>query len=38
MAEAAMLEFDRGAFAGVPASPDLDWLRGCVAYLVRRDA
>ena len=38
MADAAALEFDRSAFAGVPASPDLDWLRGCVAYLVRRDA
>jgi geranylgeranyl diphosphate synthase type II len=37
-AEAAAREFDSSAFAGVPASPDLEWLRGCVAYLVRRDA
>jgi hypothetical protein len=26
------------AFAGVPASLDLEWLRGCVGYLARRDA
>ena len=25
------------AFAGVSASPDLDWLRSCVNYLVQRD-
>ena len=37
-AEAAAREFDSSAFAGVPASPDLEWLRGCVDYLVRRDA
>jgi len=37
-AEAAAREFERSAFAGVPASPDLEWLRGCVDYLVRRDA
>ena len=37
-AEAAVREFDSSAFAGVPASPDLEWLRGCVDYLVRRDA
>jgi geranylgeranyl pyrophosphate synthase len=37
-AEAAAREFDSSAFAGVPASPDLDWLRACVDYLVRRDA
>ena len=36
--DAAALEFDTVAFAGTPASPDLDWLRGCVDYLVRRDA
>jgi len=37
-AEAAAREFDTSAFAGVPASPDLEWLRACVDYLVRRDA
>ncbi len=37
-AEAAAREFDASAFAGAPASPDLDWLRACVDYLVRRDA
>ena len=29
--------FDTSAFAGVPASPDLEWLRTCVDYLVQRD-
>ncbi len=37
-AEAAAREFESSAFAGVQASPDLEWLRGCVDYLVRRDA
>jgi geranylgeranyl pyrophosphate synthase len=37
-AEAAACEFDTSAFAGVPASPDLEWLRACVGYLIRRDA
>jgi len=37
-AEAAAREFDGSAFAGVPESPDLDWLRACVDFLVRRDA
>jgi hypothetical protein len=37
-AEAAAREFEGSAFAGVPASPDLEWLRACVDYLVRRDA
>ncbi|HTU55006.1 MAG TPA: polyprenyl synthetase family protein, partial [Acetobacteraceae bacterium] len=37
-AEAAAQEFDGAAFAGVPGSADLDWLRACVDYLVRRDA
>jgi hypothetical protein len=37
-AEAAAREFDSSAFAGVPASFDLEWLRGCVDDLVRRDA
>jgi hypothetical protein len=37
-AEAAAREFNSSAFAGVPASSDLDWLRACVDFLVRRDA
>ena len=37
-AGAAAQEFDTSAFAGAPASPDLDWLRACIDYLVRRDA
>jgi hypothetical protein len=37
-AEAAAREFDSSAFAGAPASPDLEWLRRCVDDLVRRDA
>ena len=37
-AEAAAREFDASAFAGTPASPDLDWLRACIDYLVQRDA
>src|SRR6516164_968707 len=37
-AEAAAREFDTSACAGVPASPDLEWLRACVDNLVRRDA
>jgi geranylgeranyl pyrophosphate synthase/uncharacterized protein with NAD-binding domain and iron-sulfur cluster len=37
-AEAAAREFDGSAFAGVPQSPDLDWLRAWVDFLVRRDA
>lgn len=36
-AEAAAREFSGAAFAGVPASPDLDWLRSCVDFLVQRD-
>jgi geranylgeranyl pyrophosphate synthase/uncharacterized protein with NAD-binding domain and iron-sulfur cluster len=36
-ADAARLAFDQTAFAGVPDSPDLAWLRGCVDYLVKRD-
>ena len=36
-AEAAAREFDSSAFAGVPANPDIDWLRACVDYLVSRD-
>jgi len=38
LAEAAAREFDASAFAGVPAGPDLDWLRSCVSFLVQRDA
>jgi geranylgeranyl pyrophosphate synthase/uncharacterized protein with NAD-binding domain and iron-sulfur cluster len=38
LAEAAAREFDSSAFAGVPASPDLEWLRACIDFLVRRDA
>jgi geranylgeranyl pyrophosphate synthase len=37
-AEAAAREFDNSAFAGAPAGPDLDWLRGCIGFLTRRDA
>jgi geranylgeranyl pyrophosphate synthase len=37
-AQAAAHEFDNSAFAGAPASPDLDWLRACIDYLVLRDA
>ena len=37
-AEAAKREFDETAFAGVPAGPDLQWLRGCVDFIVQRNA
>ncbi len=37
-ADAAAREFDASAFAGAPQSPDLEWLRACVGYLVARDA
>jgi len=37
-AEAAAREFDTSAFAGTPASLDLEWLRGCIDFLVKRDA
>jgi geranylgeranyl pyrophosphate synthase len=37
-AEAAKREFDETAFAGVPASPDLKWLRACVDFIVQRNA
>ncbi len=36
-AAAAVSEFELSAFAGAPASADLDWLRSCVDYLVRRE-
>jgi geranylgeranyl diphosphate synthase, type II len=35
-AEAAAREFRRSAFAGVPASPDLQWLRDCTEFAVQR--
>jgi geranylgeranyl pyrophosphate synthase len=38
LSEAAAREFDSSAFAGTPNSPDLEWLRSCVDFLVRRDA
>jgi hypothetical protein len=37
-AEAAAREFAGTAFAGVPASRDLEWLRSCIDFLVQRDA
>ena len=36
-AKAAELEFDNAAFRNAPPGPDLDWLRQCVPFLVRRD-
>ena len=37
-AEAAAREFHNSAFAGVPAGPDLEWLRTCINFLTQRDA
>ena len=37
-AQAAAREFETSAFLNVPTSPDLDWLRSCVDFLVKRDA
>jgi geranylgeranyl pyrophosphate synthase len=37
-AEAAAQEFQRSAFAGVPAGPDLEWLRGSIDFLARRES
>jgi geranylgeranyl pyrophosphate synthase len=37
-AEAAAREFENSAFVGVPASADLEWLRACINFLVRREA
>jgi geranylgeranyl pyrophosphate synthase len=37
-AEAAKREFEETAFAGVPANPDLEWLRRCVDFIVQRKA
>jgi geranylgeranyl pyrophosphate synthase/uncharacterized protein with NAD-binding domain and iron-sulfur cluster len=36
-AAAAAREFQTSTFAGVPASPDLEWLRACVDFVVQRD-
>ncbi|MDE3175034.1 MAG: polyprenyl synthetase family protein [Pseudomonadota bacterium] len=36
-AEAAARQFEDAAFAGVKPSPDLDWLRSCVDFVVGRD-
>ena len=38
LADAAASEFQRSAFAGVAAGPDLHWLRSCIDFLVQRDA
>ncbi len=38
LAEAAKREFHGTAFAGVPASPDLEWLRACADFIVQRQA
>ena len=38
LADAAANEFDLSAFAGAAPSPDLDWLRASVSYLVQRDS
>jgi hypothetical protein len=37
-ADASTREFDSSAFEGVPASPNLEWLRACVDSLARGDA
>jgi geranylgeranyl pyrophosphate synthase/uncharacterized protein with NAD-binding domain and iron-sulfur cluster len=37
-AEAAAREFQSSAFAGVPPSPDLEWLRRCVDFITQREA
>jgi geranylgeranyl pyrophosphate synthase/uncharacterized protein with NAD-binding domain and iron-sulfur cluster len=37
-AEAAKREFEETAFVGVPASPDREWLRACVDFIVQRNA
>ena len=38
LAAAAKREFHGTAFAGVPASPDLEWLRACADFIVQRQA
>jgi geranylgeranyl pyrophosphate synthase/uncharacterized protein with NAD-binding domain and iron-sulfur cluster len=37
-AEAASREFHNSAFAGLAATPDLEWLRACIDFLVQRQA
>jgi geranylgeranyl pyrophosphate synthase/uncharacterized protein with NAD-binding domain and iron-sulfur cluster len=37
-AEAAKREFEEKVFVGVPASPDLEWLRKSVDFIVQRNA
>jgi geranylgeranyl pyrophosphate synthase/uncharacterized protein with NAD-binding domain and iron-sulfur cluster len=37
-AEEAAREFNGSAFAGVPVSPDLEWLRACTDFMVQRKA
>jgi geranylgeranyl pyrophosphate synthase/uncharacterized protein with NAD-binding domain and iron-sulfur cluster len=37
-ADAAARAFHSSAFAGVPKSPDLEWLLACINFLVQRDA
>jgi geranylgeranyl pyrophosphate synthase/uncharacterized protein with NAD-binding domain and iron-sulfur cluster len=37
-AAAALREFQTSTFAGVPPSPDLEWLRACIDFVVQRDA
>jgi geranylgeranyl pyrophosphate synthase/uncharacterized protein with NAD-binding domain and iron-sulfur cluster len=36
--EAATQEFHSSAFAGLPANPDLEWLRACIEFVVQRQA
>jgi geranylgeranyl pyrophosphate synthase/uncharacterized protein with NAD-binding domain and iron-sulfur cluster len=38
LAQGAAREFHDSAFAGVPASPDLEWLRACIDFLLKRDS
>ena len=38
LAAAAKREFHGTAFAGAPASPDLEWLRACADFIVQRQA
>jgi hypothetical protein len=37
-AEAAAREFQKSAFAGLAATPDLEWLRACIDFVVKRQA
>jgi geranylgeranyl pyrophosphate synthase/uncharacterized protein with NAD-binding domain and iron-sulfur cluster len=38
LSRAALREFHDRAFAGVPESSDLEWLRGCIDFLVKRQS